>query len=168
MAPIDLRSIPQWLGLGNRNADPKVDYIAGHEEHVRLRERMLDILGLTQKEIRELIKEAEKDGLKEQSRDAFRIRMQEPQRRPRLYLFRYEGGIRALSAYINGVISEKDGLTFMESPPHPRTWVLGAVSQLGVNIEESKEKIEAYWRSQVPERFSELVWSTWDAVKEMM
>jgi hypothetical protein len=167
--PIDLRNVPGAFNMiGQAAADPEVSLLVAHEEWVKLKDAMIETTGKSLEQLAKEIKEYEKQGLIEQSRDAFRIRMIERQRKPKLFLFDYHGRLKPLNTYINGESVIQDGDLVQISPPHGRTWIIGEISMLGTHIEDNRDKILAYWKGQVPKRFSEVVNSTWEQVSQMM
>lgn len=161
-----------WQPEEMRPKPVHIKCIIAHEQGDMLEHRTLMTVGKSQKQISEEAKAIMETppGFKENGQTFDRIDFIEVRNKPKLFLAEYSGDSITLSNWINGVQLQGENGFEQISPAHARSWVLSEPKSngqevVGYKFEMDKAKVEANFRD--PRRFSELVWTTWDKLKEM-
>lgn len=152
--------LPPW-------SKPLKEMVICHEDGSPRKEIMIQIVGKNLVELQKEIDAALKQGLEENSRDAFRIRMLEKTHLPKAYVCKVpREKFKELSDYITGVAQMGESGYKQISPSHPRTWAIGNGNPLGpTDIQTDYNAALEYWKNSG--KFSEVVETSWDEVKKM-
>lgn len=168
--PVDMRSIGFMPKIDDdlRPIKTPKELIVCHESGEPLKELFIEIVGKTKEEIWKEVKDAEKQGLVENSRDAFRIRLLERRLKPEAFICRVKAEqFKELSDYVNGIqIDASDGTFQQVAPAHARTWSVGNGNPLtGLEVELDFGKVRKNFEESG--KFSKISECTWDQMKQM-
>jgi len=160
------------LGVG-RVPPPKqiVEYVI-HEEHMRLDNALISVVGKSMEQIAKERKDLEAKGYRFVGQDSFNVIMQSIPRKPIGFMHEFHGEDKALRQYREGLRIENmdTGEVTQVIPPHYRTWGSPGFIDLAGQIHKEKltrEEFQKHWEQTG--RFSKLVWvDDWEKFKEIM